>query len=147
MPGASDVWGLPQRLHKKREVNYYEHSTYLTGNHAHAAMFGVKGNIAIAGALFCARHLVSNWNVGLVCTAFWSLNGRLALMMAFDLFPIGLYQLWAVLQHGFWYARSEEFLMGNVFQRLTWMRSIGGTVFIAGGVIPLAWFFMTGIMF
>lgn len=36
-------------------VNYYEHSTYLTVNHGHAALMGVYGNLALAAILFCSR--------------------------------------------------------------------------------------------
>src|SRR5690606_4981382 len=35
-------------------VNYYEHGTYLTVNHGHAALMGVYGNLAIAMIVFCA---------------------------------------------------------------------------------------------
>lgn len=126
-------------------VNYYEHATYLTGNHAHAAMFGVKGNVALAGMLFCAQHLlpVKEWSEKLVKTSFWSLQIGLALMMALDLFPIGLYQLMVVFREGLWFARSHEILTGPVWQTLTYLRSIGGTLFIVGGVLPLIWFFLS----
>ncbi|MCZ7679911.1 MAG: cbb3-type cytochrome c oxidase subunit I [Sandaracinaceae bacterium] len=91
-------------------VNYFEHSTYLTGNHAHAAMFGVKGNVAIAGMLFCCQHLFrrSAWNARLIRAVFWSLQIGLVLMMFLDLFPVGLYQLTMVLERGLWYARSPR---------------------------------------
>ena len=123
-------------------INYFEHSTYLTGNHAHAAMFGVKGNVALAGVLFCCRHLIAPkaWSAKLIRTVFWSLNGGLVLMMVLDLFPVGLYQFWVVLQEGLWYARSHHFVGGQVFQTFTWLRSIGGTLFLLGGVVPLVWF-------
>jgi len=126
-------------------VNYYEHATYLTGNHAHAAMFGVKGNVALAGMLFCAQHLLPKgaWSEKLVKTSFWSLQIGLGLMMALDLFPVGLYQLMIVFQEGLWYARSHEILGGSVWQTLTYLRSIGGTLFIVGGVLPLIWFFLS----
>lgn len=126
-------------------VNYYEHATYLTGNHAHAAMFGVKGNIALGGMLFCAQHLLPKaaWNAKLVRTSFWSLNGGIALMMLLDLFPVGLYQLMIVFNEGLWYARSQEILTGTVWKTLTYFRSIGGTLFIVGGVLPLMWFFVS----
>ncbi len=126
-------------------VNYFEHSTYLTGNHAHAAMFGVKGNIALAGLLFCCQHLFkkSSWNPKLVRTAFWSLNIGIAMMMFLDLFPVGIYQLVIVLQEGFWYARSQEVVQGAVFQTLTYFRSLGGAVFVIGGVAPLIWFVLS----
>ncbi|HEY9785423.1 MAG TPA: cbb3-type cytochrome c oxidase subunit I [Candidatus Obscuribacterales bacterium] len=126
-------------------VNYYEHGTYLTGNHAHAAMFGVKGNVALAGVLFCCQHLFARraWNERLIKTTFWSLQIGIVMMMTLDLFPVGLYQLSAVMSHGLWYARTPEFLAGPVWQTLTWMRSIGGVIFIFGGVLPLAWFILS----
>ncbi|MBZ0118934.1 MAG: cbb3-type cytochrome c oxidase subunit I [Sandaracinaceae bacterium] len=126
-------------------VNYYEHATYLTGNHAHAAMFGVKGNIALGGMLFCARHLIAHeaWSEKLVRTAFWSLNGGVALMMFLDLFPAGLYQVGVVLENGLWYARTQDILTGPIWTTLTYGRSIGGTLFVLGGVLPLMWFFVS----
>jgi len=126
-------------------VNYFEHATYLTGNHAHAAMFGVKGNIALAGLLFCCQHLFhkSAWNPKLVKTAFWSLNIGVAMMMFLDLFPVGVYQLMVVLAEGLWYARSQEIVTGPVFQILTYFRSLGGMLFVMGGVLPLIWFIVS----
>jgi nitric oxide reductase subunit B len=127
-------------------VNYYEHATYMTGNHAHAAMFGVKGNVALAGLLFCCQHLFekSAWSEKLVKTAFWSLNIGIALMMFLDLFPVGLYQIYLVLTEGFWYARTQEVLRGPVFQTLTYLRTIGGATFVFGGVLPLIYFVLQG---
>jgi nitric oxide reductase subunit B len=123
-------------------VNYFEHATYLTGNHAHAAMFGVKGNIALAGMLFCCQHLVceTRWNAQLLRIIFWSLNIGVALMMFLDLFPVGVYQLITVLEEGFWKARSPEVVSGEIFRNLTIFRSVGGTLFVVGGVVPLVWF-------
>jgi nitric oxide reductase subunit B len=126
-------------------VNYYEHATYMTGNHAHAAMFGVKGNVALAGMLFCCQHLFSKaaWSEKLVRTSFWSLNIGIGLMMFLDLFPVGLYQIWLVLTEGFWYARSTEVIKGPVFVTLTYLRMIGGAVFVLGGLLPLIWFVLS----
>jgi nitric oxide reductase subunit B len=126
-------------------INYFEHSTYLTGNHAHAAMFGVKGNVALAGVLFCCQHLFSraSWNEKLIRRIFWSLQIGLVLMMALDLFPVGLYQLAAVFTHGYWYARTNEFVTGDTWVTLTWLRAVGGTVFLVGGVLPLVWFILS----
>jgi len=123
-------------------VNYYEHATYMTGNHAHAAMFGVKGNVALAGLLFCCQHLFqkSAWNEKLVRTMFWSFQIGLALMMFLDLFPVGVYQIWLVLTEGFWYARTTEVIKGPVFVTLTYLRMIGGATFVLGGLLPLIWF-------
>lgn len=126
-------------------VNYFEHGTYLTNNHAHAAMFGVKGNIALGGMLFCCQHLFprARWNARLVRLSFWSLNIGLALMMFLDLFPVGVYQLVATFEHGFWYARSVEIVGGTVFRTLTAFRSLGGAVFVLGGLLPLMWFVLS----
>jgi nitric oxide reductase subunit B len=126
-------------------INYFEHSTYLTGNHAHAAMFGVKGNVALAGTLFCLQHLFTraDWSAKLVIRSFWSLQIGLVLMMALDLFPVGLYQLSAVFTEGYWYARTNEFVTSEVWFALTWARAVGGTVFLFGGVLPLVWFILS----
>jgi len=126
-------------------VNYYEHGTYLTGNHAHAAMFGVKGNVALAGVLFCCQHLFARraWNERLIRTFFWALQIGIVMMMTLDLFPVGLYQFSAVVTHGLWFARTTEFVTGSVFSTLTWLRSIGGGVFLFGGVLPLVWFILS----
>lgn len=126
-------------------VNYYEHGTYLTGNHAHAAMFGVKGNVAIGGMLYCCQHLFarSSWNARLVRFVFWSFQVGLVLMMFLALFPLGVYQLLVVLEHGFWYARSQEVIQGSIWSRLVYLRSIGGTIFAVGGVLPLVWFILS----
>lgn len=123
-------------------VNYFEHATYLTGNHAHAAMFGVKGNVALAGLLFCSQHLIKseNWNPKLIKTIFWSLNIGVALMMFMDLFPVGVYQLIICLKEGFWAARSTSVVMGKFFKTFTYFRSFGGILFFFGGVLPLAKF-------
>ena len=126
-------------------VNYYEHGTYLTVNHGHAALMGVYGNLAVAAMLFCGRHLVrpARWSPGLLRTSFWSLNAGLALMVLLDLFPAGLHQLADVAENGLWHARSQAFLQGDAFQTMTWMRIVGGVPFLVGGVIPLAWFMTT----
>ena len=63
--------------------------------------------------------------------------------MFLDLFPAGIYQLMIVLQDGLWYARSQEVIQGTVFQTLTYFRSLGGAVFVIGGVLPLIWFVLS----
>jgi len=120
-------------------VNYYEHGTYLTVNHGHAALMGVYGNLALSAMLFCLRFLipVAYWNSRAVTVSFWSLNVGLMLMVLLDLFPVGAIQLNAVLTDGLWYARSQAFQQASAFQTLTWMRIVGGAIFVLGGVIPL----------
>ncbi|MCC6465057.1 MAG: cbb3-type cytochrome c oxidase subunit I [Planctomycetes bacterium] len=126
-------------------VNYYEHGTYLTVNHGHAALMGVYGNLSVAAVMFCARHVVKaeHWNTALVRIAFWSLNLGLMLMVLLDTLPAGIAQLSATLEHGLWQARSHEFIESSTFQTLTWMRAVGGVMFFVGGVTPLAWFIIS----
>ena len=126
-------------------INYFEHGTYLTVNHGHAALMGVYGNLSLAAMLYCARLLVrpEQWNAALLRGAFWSLNLGLVLTVVLDLLPAGALQFLAVLEHGLWYARSEAFINSSAFQTLTWMRMLGGGLFVLGGVLPLVWFMVT----
>ncbi|HVS90747.1 MAG TPA: cbb3-type cytochrome c oxidase subunit I [Mucilaginibacter sp.] len=127
-------------------ANYYEHGTYLTVNHGHAALMGVYGNLALAVVLFCSQLLTRAewWKPRLVKTAFWSVNIGLLLMVLLDLFPVGIWQFKTVTEQGLWYARSHSFVESDGFQRFTWMRIIGGALFTVGGVIPLTWFVLRG---
>ncbi|MCX6139490.1 MAG: cbb3-type cytochrome c oxidase subunit I [Candidatus Kapabacteria bacterium] len=127
-------------------ANYYEHGSYLTVNHGHAALMGVYGNLAIAAVLFCSKLIIAedHWRPKLVRRAFWSVNIGLLLMVLLDLFPAGVYQFSTIVNHGFWYARSSEFIDGAGFQSLTWLRIVGGSLFTLGGVIPLMWLMIRG---
>jgi nitric oxide reductase subunit B len=120
-------------------ANYYEHGTYLTVNHGHAALMGVYGNLSIAAVLFCCKLLTEpeHWKSKLVKVSFWSINSGLILMVLLDLFPAGILQFNAVATKGLWFARSAEFIEQDIFQILTWLRSIGGSIFLIGGVLPL----------
>ena len=60
-------------------------------------------------------------------------------MVLLDMFPAGILQFQAVVEKGLWFARSAEFIDSNAFQTLTWMRIVGGSIFVLGGVIPLTW--------
>jgi len=126
-------------------VNYYQHGTYLTVNHGHAALMGVYGNLAIAAMLFCGRWNIGpkRWSPRLVRCSFWSLNVGLMLMVILDLFPVGVHQLIAAMNEGYAFARSQAYIQGSVFQMFTWLRGIGVVVFIVGGVLPLVWFMVT----
>lgn len=128
-------------------MNYFEHGSYLTVNHAHAALMGVYGNVSIAALLFAAKLLVKpeRWNSKIVKLSFWSINVGLMLMVLLDLFPAGSIQFKAILDNGFWYARSNDFITGTSFETLTWLRGIGASVFLFGGVIPIAYYITTRI--
>ena len=123
-------------------ANYFEHGTYLTVNHGHAALMGVYGNLSLAAVLFCCQLMFNpkRWNARLIVASFWSINIGLLLMVLLDLFPAGILQFNAVLESGLWFARSSAFIESGTFQNLTWLRIIGGSMFVLGGVIPLAWF-------
>lgn len=126
-------------------MNYFEHGTYLTVNHAHAALMGVYGNISLAALLFASRLLIKSgrWNDRVVNFSFWSINAGLMLMVVLDLFPAGSIQFKAVVEQGLWFGRSHDFVDYGIFNSLTWMRGIGASVFFFGGVIPLTWFIVS----
>lgn len=126
-------------------MNYYEHGTYLTVNHAHAALMGVYGNISLAAMLFASRLLFKSvrWNKKVVKSAFWSINIGLMLMVLLDLLPAGTLQLKSVVENGLWFARSEQFIKGGIFESFTWLRAIGACVFLFGGVVPLTYFIVS----
>lgn len=63
-------------------------------------------------------------------------------MMLLDLFPVGLYQFSIVLDDGLWLARAQQVVAGDVFQTLTYFRSVGGLVFVVG-VLSLIWFILS----
>lgn len=123
-------------------ANYYEHGTYLTVNHGHAALMGVYGNLALASVLFCSQLLIkaSYWNKRLIRVVFWSINVGLLLMVLLDLFPAGIWQFTEVTEKGLWYARSHYFTESKGFITLTWLRLLGGALFTLGGVLPIIWF-------
>ncbi|MGD8895028.1 MAG: cbb3-type cytochrome c oxidase subunit I [Acidobacteriota bacterium] len=122
-------------------VSYFEMGTALTSNHGHAALFGVFGMLALAVTVFCLRSLSTDatWSRAerMVRIGFWGLNIGLAGMMALDLFPAGVIQLWDVLQEGYWHARRLTFLMSGAFHRLEWARAAADGVFLVLGVVPL----------
>ncbi len=120
---------------------YYMQGLNLTPLHGHTALFGVYGMLGIGLMLFCLRGLKPDtvWNPGLLRGAFWSLNIGLALMALLTLLPMGVLQLQAALEHGYWYARSADFMGKPIIELLVWMRVPGDTIFSAGAIM-LAWF-------
>jgi nitric oxide reductase subunit B len=109
--------------------------------HAHAALFGVYGLLALGLMLVVLRRLqpAGVWREGPLRLAFWGMNIGLALMIAISLLPVGLAQAWASMTHGLWYARSADFLQLPILETLRWLRIVGDTVFIVG-VGALVWF-------
>jgi nitric oxide reductase subunit B len=115
---------------------YYMQGLNTTPLHGHAALFGVYGMLGIGLMLICLRVLIPGvpWKDGLLKFAFWGLNGGLMAMCLLSLLPVGLMQTWASVEHGYWYARSSEFLQTPLMQNLRWMRVPGDTLFFLGAV-------------
>jgi nitric oxide reductase subunit B len=123
-------------------INYYEHGTFLTLNHAHTALFGAFGLLAIGLVYFCLRYAAAERvpfgeKVGL--WAFWLYNAGLVLWILLNFFPIGWPQLNAVFERGYAYARSVTFYDGTLYWQ--WMRLPGDVVFAIGALL-MAWDFI-----
>lgn len=120
---------------------YYMQGLNLTPNHGHTALFGVYGMLGIGLMLFCLRGLKPDvvWNEKLLKTAFWSLNIGLGGMSLLTLLPLGILQLNAALEHGYWFARSAEFMQQPIVDMLVWMRVPADTLFSVGA-LSLVWF-------
>ena len=123
-------------------VNYYEHGTFLTLNHAHTALFGAFGLLGIGLIYFCLRYAAGErhpFSETAGRWAFWLYNAGLVLWIVFNFFPIGWPQLAAVYEHGYAYARSQAFYDTTTFWQ--WMRMPGDIVFAAGALL-MAWDFL-----
>ena len=124
-------------------VSYFEIGTTLTANHAHAALFGVFGMLALAVLMFGLRSMQTDatWakTEKSVRIGFWGLNVGLALMVLLDLFPAGVLQFWDSISHGYWHARRLTFLMSGTFHALEWLRIVADLTFLVVGVIPTVW--------
>ena len=116
---------------------YYMQGLNLTPLHGHTALFGVYGMLGIGLMLFCLRGLRPQvqWPAGLLRGAFWCFNIGLALMALLTLLPMGVLQLNAALENGYWFARSAEFMNRPIIDMLVWMRMPGDLVFSAGAVL------------
>ena len=115
---------------------FYLQGLNTTAVHAHAALFGVYGFLAIGFVLLVMRYIRPDYVFSdrLMKTGFWALNLGLVLMIATSLLPIGIYQAHASLAEGLWYARSEGFLQQDFLQTLRWVRTFGDVVFIIGAI-------------
>ena len=120
---------------------YFMQGLNLTPLHGHTALFGVYGMLGIALMLFCLRGLRGQmaWHTRALKAAFWCLNVGLALMAVLTLLPMGVMQLLAAIDHGYWYARSAEFMNRPIIDLLVWMRVPGDTIFSLGA-FALCWF-------
>jgi nitric oxide reductase subunit B len=122
---------------------YYMQGLNTTPVHAHSALFGVYGLLALGLVLLVARALTGErpWRERSLATAFWCMNLGLGLMIALSLLPIGLAQTWASVERGLWFARSADFLQQPWIETLRWLRIVGDSVFLLG-VGSLIWFLL-----
>jgi nitric oxide reductase subunit B len=117
-------------------VNYYEHGTFLTLNHAHTSLFGAFGLLAIGLIYFCLRHAAgaeARFDERLGRWAFWLYNAGLVLWIGLNFFPVGWAQLDAVYDHGLAYARSLAFYDTTVLWQ--WLRFVGDVPFAIAALL------------
>jgi len=116
---------------------YYVQGLNMTPAHGHAALFGVYGMLGIGLMLFCLRGLYARSLHAdrYLAWTFWGLNVGLAMMVFVSLLPAGIYQAWASISQGLWFARSPEIVHSRVMETLVWLRVPGDVVFAAGGVL------------
>src|SRR4029077_3155450 len=89
---------------------YFVQGLNMTAAHGHAALFGVYGMLGIGLLVFCLRGVSDR---GARCHTvsapmFWLLNIGLGMMVFISLVPAGIYQAWASISKGMWFARSPE---------------------------------------
>lgn len=125
---------------------YYIQGLNTTATHAHAALFGVYGFLALGFTLLVLRYIRPNmvFNESLMKTAFWWLNGGLVLMLFTSVLPVGVIQFVASASEGLWYARSESFMQQGLLQTLRWVRTFGDVVFIIGA-LAVTWQVVIGL--
>ncbi|WP_310650555.1 MULTISPECIES: nitric-oxide reductase large subunit [Pseudomonas] len=126
---------------------YYIQGLNTTPLHAHAALFGVYGSLALGFSLLILRYLRPNlqFSERLMKTGFWWLNGGLALMIFTSLLPVGILQFYGSASQGLWYARSEAFMQQDLLQTLRWIRTFGDIVFLVGA-FAVIWQITKGLL-
>jgi len=124
---------------------YFMQGLNTTPLHGHAALFGVYGMLGIGLMLVCLRAMnpAKQWKENWLKASFWLMNIGLFAMCVGSLLPVGLMQTWASVNHGYWFARSSEFLGSPIMQTLRWMRVPGDTLFALGAFILVAFVFTT----
>lgn len=127
---------------------YYIQGLNTTPTHAHAALFGVYGFLALGFALMILRYIRPRivFDERLMKVGFWWLNIGLVLMLFTSLLPVGIIQFIASASEGLWYARSEAFMQSDILQTLRWVRTIGDVVFIVGA-LAVTWQIVKGVFF
>ncbi len=125
---------------------YYVQGLNTTPTHAHAALFGVYGFLALGFSLLILRYIRPQlvFSDKLMKVAFWWMNLGLALMLFTSLLPVGIIQFVASASEGLWYARSESFMQSDLLVTLRWVRTFGDVVFIVGA-LAVSWQVVWGL--
>jgi nitric oxide reductase subunit B len=122
-------------------ISYYEIGTQFTANHAHAALMGVYGMLALGFFMFVARYFIppDRRSERAMKVSFWSLNIGLAWMVFANLVPVGTMQLYDSVSNGYWHARQLSFFAQPGPHALEWLRLPGDLLFIVGGIFPIVY--------
>ncbi|WP_199246137.1 nitric-oxide reductase large subunit [[Phormidium] sp. ETS-05] len=118
-------------------VLYYSQGINTTPIHAHSALYGVYGSLAVALMLFALREITPDraWDEKNLNFSFWWINTGLVVMMVCGLIPNGFYQLVQSVNHGTWYARSAEVISSPWMQWTVWLRIPGDIIFTVGAMM------------
>ena len=103
--------------------------------------------LAVGLAMFALRYLIpaDKWPERLAKLCFWSLNIGLAWMVFAALLPLGIRQLYASVQQGYFEARSLNYLTSTGNRLLEWGRMPGDLIFIVGGCLPFLYIAFLGL--
>jgi nitric oxide reductase subunit B len=138
---GATVWnfvgaGVPGFFLNLPVLNYYEHGTYLTLAHSHAATFGAFGLLALGLGAYILRVVTPEaaWDPTWFRRSFWLSNVGLAVMVVGSLLPVGFLQLETVYEEGFAAGRDLQFNERPLVQKFSWARLPGDGLVIAGAI-------------
>lgn len=138
---ATCVWnlvgaGVMGFLINPPSILYYSQGLNTTAIHAHGALFGVYGSLAIALMLFALREFTPEqvWNEKLLKFSFWFINIGLVVMLLLGPIPNGFYQLTQSINKGTWYARGETVMSSSWMHWTVWSRVPGDIIFAIGAL-------------
>jgi nitric oxide reductase subunit B len=130
-------------------ISYFEMGSWLTAAHGHGAMMGVYGFLSISMIMFVMRNLTNSEyfeKSRAFIHAFWALNIGLFLMVVLVVVPVGILQLLASVDSGFWFARSREFYESGWVHNILWFRILPDSTFLFG-VVRLLMFIIGGVRY
>ena len=117
-------------------LNYYEHGTYLTLAHSHAATFGAFGLLALGLGVYILRVVTPEaaWDPTWFRRSFRLSNVGLTVMVVGSLLPVGFLQLETVYEEGFAAGRDLDFHERPLVQTFSWARLPGDGLVICGAL-------------